>query len=155
MADEPEPGETATDRLRAVGERCICLHTRMTARAVTRAYDAALAPLGLEGTQFTLLAAIAVDPTRSVTEMADRLALERSSLSRNFSLLKQRGLIAPASGRGRAVRYAATEAGLRLIEAALPAWHAVQERLEAEIGETGWSDMRGDLRRLRRAAATD
>ncbi len=60
MAESVEPA--AKERLRAVGERCICLHTRMAARAVTRAYDAALAPLGLEGTQFTLLAAIAVRP---------------------------------------------------------------------------------------------
>ena len=84
-----------------------------------------------------------------------RLALERSSLSRNLSLLKQRGLIAPAGGRGRAVRYAVTEAGLALMEAALPVWDAVQRRLEAEIGENGWSELRGGLRRIRRAAAPD
>ncbi len=155
MAEEAEPRPAAKERLRAVGERCICLHTRMAARAVTRAYDAALAPLGLEGTQFTLLSAIAVDPTRSVTAMADRLALERSSLSRNLTLLKQRGLIAQAGGRGRAVRYAVTEAGLALMETALPAWDAVQRRLEAEIGESGWSELRGGLRRIRRAAAPD
>jgi DNA-binding MarR family transcriptional regulator len=155
MAQEAEPRPAAEERLRAVGDRCICLHTRMAARAVTRAYDAALAPLGLEGTQFTLLSAIAVDPTRSVTAMADRLALERSSLSRNLSLLRARGLIAPMDGRGRAVRYAVTEAGLALIEAALPAWDAVQRRLEKEIGENGWAELRGGLRRIRRAAAPD
>ncbi len=153
MADIVEPA--AKERLRAVGERCICLHTRMAARAVTRAYDAALAPLGIEGTQFTLLAAIAFDPTRSVTQMAERLALERSSLSRNLSLLRQRGLIASAGGRGRAVHYAVTPEGHALIEAALPAWSAVQQRLEAEIGDNGWAELRGGLRRIRRAAAPD
>lgn len=155
MADETGPRSAATETLKAVGDRCICLHTRMAARAVTRAYDSALAPLGLEGTQFTLLAAIAVDPTRSVTEMAERLALERSSLSRNFTLLKQRGLIEPAGGRGRAVRYVVTAAGHALIEAALPAWRSVQERLEAGIGSDGWSELRGGLRRLRRSATVD
>ena len=153
MADETGPRSAASDTLRAVGDRCICLHTRMAARAVTRAYDAALASFGIEGTQFTLISAIAVDPTRSVTEMADRLALERSSLSRNLTLLKQRGLIEPASGRGRAIRYTVTDAGHALIEAALPAWRSVQERLEAGIGADGWSELRGGLRRLRRSAA--
>jgi len=152
--DDHEPRLATRDTLRKVSERCICLHTRMTARAVTRAYDAALAPLGLEATQFTLLAAIAAEPTRSVTEMADRLALERTSLSRNLSLLSRRGLIAAVGGKGRAIHYAVTDAGEAAIEAALPAWRAVQGRLEAEIGDAGWREMQGGLRRLRRATPT-
>lgn len=139
--------------LRAASERCVCLHARMAARAVTRAYDAALAPLGLEATQFTLLSAIAADPTRSVTAMADRLALERSSLSRNLDLLRRRGLIAAGPGRGRAVRYSVTAEGERLIAAALPAWAAAQERFEEAVGAAGWAETRATLRRLRHAAA--
>lgn len=141
--------------LHDVGERCVCLHARMAARAVTRAYDAAIAPLGLETTQFTLLAAIAVDPTRSVTAMADRLALERTSLSRNLAVLSRRGLIAAGTGRGRAVRYALTPAGRALLAAALPAWETAQGRFETALGAEAWAETRGSLRRLRRAAAPD
>jgi len=151
-ADDAGPKVDIAARVRGVGERCVCLHTRMAARAVTRAYDAALAPLGLEATQFTLLAAIAADPTRSVTAMADRLALERTSLSRNLALLLRRGLVMSAEGRGRAVRYAVTSAGEALIEKALPVWSEVQVRLETELGPEGWSETRSRLRQLRRAA---
>ena len=153
MSDEGHERAPLDAALRAASERCVCLHARMAARAVTRAYDAALAPLGLEATQFTLLSAIAADPTRSVTAMADRLALERSSLSRNLDLLRRRGLIAAGSGRGRAVRYAVTAEGEALIAAALPAWAEAQARFEQAVGAEGWAETRAALRRLRHAAA--
>ncbi len=143
---------TMIDDLRDVSERCVCLHTRMAARAITRAYDAALAPLGLEATQFTLLAAIAANPTGSVTEMADRLALERTSLSRNLTLLGRRGLIVAGPGRGRSVSYAVTPDGDALISAALPIWRHVQQSLESHIGESGWLATRQNLRQLRRGS---
>jgi DNA-binding MarR family transcriptional regulator len=140
--------------LRHASEHCVCLHTRMAARAVTRAYDAALVPLGLEATQFTLLAAIAADPARSVTEMADRLALERTSLSRNLAVLHKRGLILAGAIKGRSVTYAATQAGQALLEAALPLWRKVQFSLEQQIGEQRWAETRQNLRQLRHGAAT-
>ena len=144
-----------TAELQHASEHCVCLHTRMAARAITRLYDAALAPLGLEATQFTLLGAIAANPTRSVTEMADRLALERTSLSRNLAVLSKRGLISAGPTRGRSVTYAVTEAGHTLLTAALPLWRKVQVSLENRIGEQSWTETRQTLRQLRHTAATD
>jgi DNA-binding MarR family transcriptional regulator len=137
-------------RLQEVSESCVCLHTRMAARAVTRAYDQALAPLGLEATQFTLLAAIAGNPEKSITALADRLALERSSLSRNLKLLQQRGLIA-ADGAGRAAAYQVTDAGSALLETALPVWGEAQRRSESAMGALTWGVTRDTLRQLRRS----
>lgn len=137
------------DRLQEVSDTCLCLHTRMTARAVTRAYDKALAPLGLEATQFTLLAAIAGNPEKSITALADRLALERSSLSRNLKALVARTLIS-ASGQGRATAYRITPAGETLLAAALPLWSEVQRRSEGALGSLTWSVTRDSLRQLRR-----
>jgi DNA-binding MarR family transcriptional regulator len=139
-----------TVKLQAVSDTCLCLHTRMTARAVTRAYDAALAPLGLEATQFTLLAAIAGNPEKSITAMADRLALERSSLSRNLKLLERRGLIAPLAGGGRSACFSTTERGEALLADALPVWADVQRRSESAMGALTWSVTRETLRQLRR-----
>jgi DNA-binding MarR family transcriptional regulator len=136
--------------LQHASEHCVCLHTRMAARAITRAYDAAMAPLGLEATQFTLLAAMAANPTGSVTEMADRLALERTSLSRNLAVLSKRGLILAGAARGRSVTYAVTDAGHRLLAAALPLWSKVQAGLEGQIGVQNWAETRQTLRQLRR-----
>jgi DNA-binding MarR family transcriptional regulator len=141
------------DALQHASEHCVCLHTRMAARAITRLYDAAMAPLGLEATQFTLLGAIAANPTRSVTEMADRLALERTSLSRNLAVLSKRGLISAGATKGRSVNYGVTEAGHSLLAAALPLWREVQSGLEGKIGEQNWTETRQTLRQLRHARA--
>jgi DNA-binding MarR family transcriptional regulator len=132
-----------------VSSVCACLHTRMAAREVTRAFDRALKPLGLETTQFTLLSAILANPSRSVTELADRLALERSSLSRNLALLVRRDLLARMAGRGRAVAYQATPAGEALIGQALPLWQGVQSRVESSIGKEAWMETQANLKRLR------
>jgi DNA-binding MarR family transcriptional regulator len=144
---------TFARRLQDVSETCVCLHARMTARAVTRAYDQALAPLGLEATQFTLLAAIASVPEKSITALADRLALERSSLSRNLKLLLGRGLVAPLR-QGRAAAYAVTPAGEALLEEALPLWAGAQKRSESAIGAVTWTVTRDTLRQLRRSLRT-
>jgi DNA-binding MarR family transcriptional regulator len=141
-------------RLNDVSETCVCLHARMTARAVTRAYDQALAPLGLEATQFTLLAAVMANPDRSITAMADRLALERSSLSRNLKLLQKRGLIVPASGGGRSSAFSVTPEGEALLAEALPLWSAAQKRSESAVGALTWGVTRDTLRQLRRGVRT-
>jgi DNA-binding MarR family transcriptional regulator len=138
-------------KLNDVSESCVCLHARMTARAVTRAYDQALAPLGLEATQFTLLGAIMGDPEKSITALADRLALERSSLSRNLKLLQARGLIASSGVRGRAASFMVTPAGETLLAEALPVWSKVQRDSEDAMGAITWSVTRDTLRQLRRS----
>jgi DNA-binding MarR family transcriptional regulator len=138
-------------KLQGVSESCVCLHARMTARAVTRAYDKALAPLGLEATQFTLLAAIMANPEKSITALADKLALERSSLSRNLKLLHGRGLIAPSGQGGRATAFVVTQAGYDLLAEALPLWADVQRRSETAMGAVTWSVTRETLRQLRRS----
>jgi DNA-binding MarR family transcriptional regulator len=141
---------TIARQLQEVSETCVCLHARMAARAVTRAYDDALAPLGLEATQFTLLAAIAANPEKSITALADRLALERSSLSRNLKHLAGRGLIVPAAVGGRAAAYEVTPAGEALLSDALPLWSAVQRKAESAMGSLTWGVTRDTLRQLRR-----
>jgi DNA-binding MarR family transcriptional regulator len=141
-------------KLRGVSESCVCLHARMTARAVTRAYDKALAPLGLEATQFTLLAAIMANPEKSITALADKLALERSSLSRNLKLLQGRRLIASVGHGGRATAFGVTAAGAELLAEAMPIWSEVQRKSEAAMGAVTWTVTRDTLRQLRRSLRT-
>ena len=43
-----------------IGRECLCLQSRMTTRAITRRYNAVLTPIGLEVTEFSLLAALHV-----------------------------------------------------------------------------------------------
>lgn len=142
-------------RLSDIARSCVALHVRMTARAVTRAYDEALRPCGLKCTQFVLLSALSSRAFRSVTELADRLALERSSLTRNLQLLASEGLIEPVTCKGRAQTYTVTAAGMAAIESAIPLWQEAQRRIEAGLGQEAWTTMRDGLRGLRRVARGD
>jgi DNA-binding MarR family transcriptional regulator len=143
---------TPDPRLDDIGRACVALHVRMTARAVTRAYDEAMRPSGLKITQFVLLSALSTGAWRSVTELAERFALERTSLTRNLQLLAAEKLIEPVECRGRASIYAVTDKGRAAIEAAIPYWRAAQDRIEGGLGQERWNETRDSLRALRRIA---
>jgi DNA-binding MarR family transcriptional regulator len=154
--DAPGPGgpdsSSPAPPLDDIARACVALHVRMTARAVTRAYDEAMRPSGLKITQFVLLSALSTGAWRSVTELADRFALERTSLTRNLQLLVAAGLIEPVECKGRASIHAVTAKGRAAIEAAIPHWRAAQERIEGGLGRDVWTETRDRLRALRRVA---
>ena len=144
---------TALDpRLDDIARSCVALHVRMTARTVTRAYDEAMRPSGLKITQFVLLSALSTGAWRSVTELAERFALERTSLTRNLQLLAAEAMIEPVACKGRGSVYSVTDKGRAAIEAAIPYWQAAQERIEAGLGKERWSETRDGLKALRRVA---
>jgi DNA-binding MarR family transcriptional regulator len=124
----------------------------MTARAVTRVYDEALRPIGLKITQFALLSAIDMGIGGSISDLAERLAFERTTLTRNLQLLKDNGFIVPRTGTGRAVAYAMTPKGQKAMAEAIPLWKTAQARIEERLGPAQWEATRNHLRALRRAA---
>lgn len=134
------------------GAICACLQSRMTARALTRMYDEALRPTGLKVTQLSLLAAIDRGLTGSISALADMLALERTTLTRNLRLLGDAGLIAPRAGGGRAVAHELTDAGREALARATPLWRKAQNAVETEMGSRAWLEARDSLRALRRVA---
>jgi len=126
---------------------CAADHTRRAARTITRAYDQALAPSGLTVTQFTILVTLSRRSFDSITEMAEALALERSSLSRTLSRLGDRGLIQRAEdGRARTIKI--TEDGRAKVKEAYPLWRETQQQVEQALGWAEWGDARMLLRRL-------
>ena len=133
--------------LEAIGKACFALHARMTARLLSRVYDA-----DLRLAQFGLLGAIAHGTTASETALAERLGLERTTLVRNLKLLEEKGWIEPVAGDGRGVRHRLTEAGREKFESAIPLWEAAQRRIEGKLGEVAPDDARLALRALRKAS---
>ena len=136
-----------------VGLECAALCTRMAARAVTRLYDEALRPFDLRITQFTLLVAIKVGAPNSISRLADRLAMERTTLTRNLQLLERQGLITVAEeGYRRARTMQLTDAGEAKLEETLPVWRETQDRVVATLERQHWDDARRLLEDLSRMA---
>lgn len=122
--------------IKSISGRCLAVRTLSAARAINRRYDAALRPVGLTITQFTLLTAIAQTRPDSITEIAGRLSIERTSLTRGAKLLESSALIArngETGTRKRALRI--TEKGLKLLREAYPLWEKAQLETEALVGD--------------------
>lgn len=114
---------------------CLCLASRQAARRLTRLFDRHLRPHGLRTTQFSVLAALIVKGRSPVSELADALGMDRTTLTRSIALLEAQGWVrqAPsADARERPLEIAA--AGRRCFDAALPAWAAAQDEAEALLG---------------------
>jgi len=134
-------------------ESCACQKVRMAARAVTRAYDDALRPIGLRATQLAVLVAIAVEGAMSIAALAKFMIMDRSTLTRNLRPLEQEGLIAVGlEGWRRSRTLEITEKGRSRLGEALPLWKRAQERLRRNLGEQNWVNIHSDLDQLIRAA---
>lgn len=110
---------------------CPCLAARRRARAVTRHFDGFLRPHGLRSTQFSILAMLAQRGPTGRIRVADGLGLERTTLTRSAATLERQGWIETlGTDDARERPLALTEAGRRVLEAALPAWKEARDRFD-------------------------
>lgn len=124
---------------------CLCTHLRRAARGVSRHYDEALADVGINVAQFSLLRHLQRLDRPSITSLAEAMGLDRSTLGRNLRVLEADGLVALGEGSDQRNRLVClTEAGVHCVAAAYPAWQAAQERLVNTLGK----DQRDELVRL-------
>jgi DNA-binding MarR family transcriptional regulator len=113
---------------------CACFAVRRAARVVTQHYDRALRPSGLRATQFTLLTILALGGPLALSRVADRLGMERTTLTRNLRPLLANGLVTVQHGDDRRVRtIAITPKGRRTALAALPDWRRAQRAIAAHL----------------------
>ena len=129
--------------------QCACFNSRKAARAVTKFYDDLLAPSGLKATQLTMLGAISILGTAQMSELANLVALDKTTLTRNLKLLQSEGLIAVTTGADRRVRVVGlTRTGTDTLERALPLWREAQQRMVKHLGESRWRRLVSDLAEL-------
>jgi DNA-binding MarR family transcriptional regulator len=132
---------------------CACTALRKAARAVSRAYDEALAGSGLTTNQFAVLrhAARLADPPLS--RLAESLVMDRTSLYRTLQPMVRAGwLEIVAAPRGRAKLARLTPAGRAVMESAAPAWEAAQAGFLARFGAEPWAQVNAALSQVVAAA---
>ena len=134
-------------------ESCACHKVRMAARAVTRAYDDALRPVGLRATQLAVLVAVGNDGSMSITALAKLMGMDRTTLTRNVRPLEREGLIAVGlEGWRRSRTLEITKKGQSRLREALPHWERAQETLRRKLGDQNWVRVHDDLDELIGAA---
>ena len=134
---------------REVVESCMCHKVRMAARAVTRAYDTALRPVGLRATQFAVLVAVSTEGALSITALAESMGMDRSTLTRNVRPLAKDGLLTVGrEGWHRSRTIEITERGRARVREALPLWERAQVALQRQLGEPQWTGVNQSLAAL-------
>jgi DNA-binding MarR family transcriptional regulator len=139
-------GPTMTSKPELKPEECNCLALRQAARHVSQLYDQCLAPAGLRGTQFSILAKLRRLGPMTINALAAAMVMDRTTLGRNIQPLERDGLIAVAPGRAdrRSKELRLTEAGEARFRAGVEGWHEAQARFEGAFG----ADRAAELRRL-------
>lgn len=126
--------------------QCVCQKVREVARKITRAYDDALRPTGIKANQFTMLSVIALTDGLSLTMLADKIGVERTTMIRNLKPLEREKQIEIYDQSGTRARSAKiTGKGLAVLQDALPLWREAQDALKDQIGESVWVAMQANM----------
>ena len=137
---DPNPPPTLGD------PACTGALLRRAMRRMTQIYDDALRPFDLKLTQYSVLANLAQNPGISITDLADRLEIDRTTLSRNLGPLQKRGLIAiDTVGTGRRRQLAVTENGMELIRQVYPSWRTAEFKVRGLLGSDTTMELHGML----------
>ncbi|WP_415404597.1 MarR family winged helix-turn-helix transcriptional regulator [Tateyamaria sp. SN3-11] len=135
-----------------VRDRCLCLHLHRAARSMARRFDEVLRPYGLTHGQYSLMMALNRPDQPKLGEVAQFLAMDRTTMTANIKTLEKRGWVRvvpdPKDRRNR--RLTLTDAGRDVLVAAVPAWRDEHDRVDALLETlvgTG-DDMRPGLRAL-------
>jgi DNA-binding MarR family transcriptional regulator len=132
---------------------CACATARRAARAVTQLYDGHLRASEIEAPQFALLSALDAHGPCSQAAIGQRVALDKTTLSRNLKRLKERGWIDTAvAADGRERRYVLSRLGRLRLSAARPAWRRAQAQLRTSMSRQEWDAMWKALRVMTDAA---
>jgi DNA-binding MarR family transcriptional regulator len=125
---------------------CVCSEVRKLARRLSSFYDSALAPEDLTITQYSLLANIARAGQLSHTVLAEKVGMERTTLTRNLRPLTRAKLIVVATGLDRRQHLLQlTTAGKRKLARSLPLWEEAQRQFLSYIGSKSIKDLRALL----------
>jgi len=119
-----------------VAEECLAVRARLLSRRLSRIYDGELRPLGLTVGQLTVLSVLDVSDGAPAGRVADLLAMDISTLSRNARIMESEGWITierAERGNGRVLRL--TSAGRQKLRDARPAWDRAQMETRELLGD--------------------
>ncbi len=132
-----------------------CFALRKVTRAVTQFYDRHLEPSGIRSTQFTLLLTLTASAGKTLTEMAEGLVMDRTTLTRNLKPLEKEGLITTTKLIDKRTKgYVLTEKGQQAIQKGMPLWQKAQQQITSQLGDDRYKRFLEELRVVRSFANT-
>jgi len=129
---------------------CVCLRVQRAGRAVARRFDEAFRPLGLSNGQFSLLMQLNRPSPLTVGGLAEELAMDRTTTTKNLKPLERRGLLRVRRDEEdpRVKRIALTSAGRALLAKAVRHWQTANDGVAASLSEAELASLHSTLRTL-------
>lgn len=126
---------------------CSCNMMRKSARKVTQFYENSLRDAGIKPTQFTILATLANTGPILLTQLADRLLLERTGLTRNLNILERNAWIKiqPGEEDSRQRVVSLSRKGYKQLDRAIPYWQKAQKVIAKDMGQDTIAGLRKTL----------
>lgn len=129
---------------------CTAMRVRKAARRVTQIYDSCLEPYDLTITQFGLLGRIKALDGLSIGELAEKMLMDPTTLTRNLRPLQRRGLLVmapdPRDRRSRCLHL--TARGRDAFDDARAGWQQGQRRILQALGEKETAALHAALDRM-------
>ena len=144
---QKEDDELDMAKIAEIGMLCPLGHLRMATRVITQMFDELLQPSGVRATQFGLLGAVALFGPATITKLAEKIVMDRTTLTRNLRPLEDRGLIKVAPGEDRRTReLTLTPLGEHIMARGIPLWDVAYARVAEELGEQTSRELLGNLK---------
>lgn len=130
----------------SVNAECCCFNLRKITRSVTQYFDRHLDPSGIRATQFTLLIALSSTNAKTLTEIAEGLVMDRTTLTRNLKPLEKLGFISTVQTVDkRSKAYILTEKGREVLAKAVPLWREAQQHVVSNFGDERYQNILTEL----------
>ena len=128
----PKVKTVAFETTLLVRDTCLCLHVQRAARSLARRFDEALRPYGLTSGQFSLLMSLNRPDPPAIKDVADLLAMDRTTLTAALKPLARNGWvkITPSKTDKRSKQLSLTAKGMAVLASAVPVWKKEQAALD-------------------------
>lgn len=129
---------------------CALFNMKRADRAISKIYAKHLSPVGLKGTQFTILMVLSNLSDATISMTAELLVMDRTTLTRALKPLERDGLVEVIPGEeDRRIRYVSiTTNGRVLLERAIPLWKQAQAEFFKHMGKENWKLMKDLLEQV-------
>lgn len=128
---------------------CICFNIRKAARAITQVYDDMFKLTGLRSSQISIIQTIERLGSLTVCQLADAMATDRTTITRNLKPLARDGYVMIQPGMDRREKeIITTKKAKEVARKAMNIWIKFQDRLHGNIGEERMKQLCRDLNEI-------
>lgn len=128
---------------------CLTFNLQRASRNLVRGFEEASKESGVTAPQFATLSLIGGFGELTVTQIAERMGTDRTTLTRNLGVMARKGWIAEAEAEDRRLTvWRLSEKGREALDAALPIWRRYQNAVLERIGPDSAKALLATLSRL-------